>query len=114
LANAGERAMTARYLLFKENHDLLKQNNESNTRKTMNSTVVGKGKVMSYEDVVEAQRKRDDKDAAGAGRRGRKRKSSVPAPALRRHKKTHDEEVEEAQEEIEALGMEQFCSVFEF
>lgn len=64
LANAGERAMTARDLLFKENHDLFKQNNESNTRTSSNSTMVGKGKVMSYEDILEVQKKRDEKEAA--------------------------------------------------
>jgi hypothetical protein len=114
LANASERAITARDLLFKENFDLFKQNNESNTRASRNSTVVGKGKVMSYEDIAEAQRKRDEKEAAGTGRRGRKRKNSAPAaaPAPRRGKKSRAEEVEEACEEIKALRMESFCSVF--
>jgi hypothetical protein len=68
----GERAITARDLLFKENHDLFKQNNESHTRTSMKSTMVGKGKVMSYEDIMEAQKKRDEKDAVEAGRRGQK------------------------------------------
>jgi hypothetical protein len=34
--------------------------------------MVGKGKVMSYEDIMEAQKKRDEKDAVEAGRRGQK------------------------------------------
>jgi hypothetical protein len=86
LANAGEKAITARDLLFKENFDLFKQNNESNTRVSRNSTVVGKGKVMSYEDIAEAQRKRDEKEAARTSRRGRKRKNSAPAPAPQRER----------------------------
>jgi DDE superfamily endonuclease len=83
LANAGERAITARDLLFKENHDLFKQNNESNTRSSISSTMVEKGKVMSYEDILEVQRKRNEKEAAGVGRSGwgRKRKNSMPASA---------------------------------
>jgi hypothetical protein len=67
---------------------------------------------MSYEDIAEAQRKRDEKEAAGTGRRGRKRKNSTPAPAPRRGKKSRVEEVEEAREEIKALRMESFCFVF--
>jgi 23S rRNA G2445 N2-methylase RlmL len=59
------RVITARDLLFKENHDLFQQNNESTTRASRNSTMVGKGKVMSHEDIVQAQRKREKKDAVG-------------------------------------------------
>ncbi len=39
LADGGERAITARDLLFKENHDLLKQNNQSNTWTSRKSTM---------------------------------------------------------------------------
>jgi DDE superfamily endonuclease len=41
LANADEKTITARGLLSEENHDLFKQNNESNTRTSMKSTMVG-------------------------------------------------------------------------
>jgi hypothetical protein len=51
------RVITARDLLFKENHDLFQQNNESITRASRNSTMVEKGKVMSHEDIVQVQRK---------------------------------------------------------
>jgi hypothetical protein len=54
LANAAERAMTARDLLFKENFDLFKQNNESHTKESSSSNMVGKAKIMSYEDIQEA------------------------------------------------------------
>src|SRR5271170_5096139 len=67
-ANAAERAMTARDLLFEENFDLFKQNNESHTRESSNSNMVGKAKIMSYEDIQEAQKKRYEKEAAGTGR----------------------------------------------
>jgi hypothetical protein len=86
LANAGERVITARDVLFKENHDLLKQNNESNTRSSISSTMVGKGKVMSYEDILEVQRKRNEKEAAGV------RATGAGAKAM--------------------LGLGSFCSVF--
>jgi hypothetical protein len=41
--------------------------------------VVGKAKVMSYNDIIVARVKRDAKDTvAGKGKRGLKRKSSAP------------------------------------
>jgi hypothetical protein len=110
LVNAAERAMTARDLLFKENFDLFKQNNESHTRESTNSKMLGKAKIMSYEDIQEAQRKRDEKDATGTGRRGRKRKNSAPQSGV--GKKSREEEVAQAHSEIQACGLEAHCSVF--
>jgi hypothetical protein len=110
LANAAERAMSARDLLHRENFDLFNENNASSTRALIKSTEVGKAKVMSFEEIAEAQKKGDEKDAAGASRRGRKRKTSAPAPS--RGKKTRVEEIEEADREIIALGSGRYCSVF--
>jgi hypothetical protein len=39
------------------------QNNESRSQLSTRSTVIGKAKVMSYDDIVEAQSKRDAKEA---------------------------------------------------
>ena len=69
------------------------------------STVVGKAKVMSYEDIVKAQAKHDAKEAAVVkGRPGGKRKSSAPvaSQAIR----TRRSELEVARDEIEAPGLE--------
>jgi hypothetical protein len=56
-------------------------NNEAKVRRSTRSLVLGKAKVMSYEDLVEARAKRVVKDAAraakGKGKRGRKRKSGT-------------------------------------
>jgi hypothetical protein len=66
-------------LLLDENRLLFEQNNESKCRKSVKSTVVGKAKVMSYEDIVQAELKRDAKDAPVVkGKPGPKRKSSAP------------------------------------
>lgn len=66
------------HLLFNENRLLVEQNNESNSRRSIRSTMVGKAKVMSYEDTEEAQVKRDVKEATVfRGKRGPKRKSSA-------------------------------------
>ena len=57
-------------------------NNEAKTRRSTRSVVLGKAKVMSYEDLEEARAKRSEKDKAaaskGKGKRGRKRKSASP------------------------------------
>jgi hypothetical protein len=49
------------------------------TRRSTKSVVMGKAKVMSYEDIKEARAKRAAKEqaTAGKGKRGRKRKSDV-------------------------------------
>ncbi|KAJ9656100.1 hypothetical protein H2201_008637 [Coniosporium apollinis] len=57
-------------------------NNEAKVRRSTKSLVLGKAKVMSYEDLEEARAKRAEKDAAkeakGKGKRGRKCKSATP------------------------------------
>ena len=54
-------------------------NNKAKVRRSTKSVVVGKAKVMSYEDIEEARAKRAAKEeaTAGKGKRGRKRKSSA-------------------------------------
>jgi hypothetical protein len=56
-------------------------NNEAKVRRSTKSLVLGKAKVMSYEDLVEARAKRVVKEAArvakGKGKRGRKRKNGT-------------------------------------
>jgi hypothetical protein len=79
----------------------------------MRSAVVGKAKVMIYEDIVEAQAKHDAKeDAVVKGKPGRKRKS--PASVVAQAKRAPKSEVEVAQEEIKALEFGHRCSVLSF
>jgi len=56
-------------------------NNEAKVRRSTKSLLLGKAKVMSYEDLEEARAKRAEKDAAketrGKCKRGRKRKSAA-------------------------------------
>ena len=111
-ANGAERAVSARDLLFHENSDLFKQNNESNVRASTKSTVVGKGIVMSFEEIREARKKREEKDISEERRQGRKRKKSAPASAHCRGQHSRAKEAEEANRESNALGMSQYCSVF--
>lgn len=62
LANAAEKAFADR-AISDENLLLFEQYNERNTRKSIKATTVGKAKVLSYEDIVEAQRQRDMREA---------------------------------------------------
>jgi len=67
---------------------------------------------MSYEDIVEAQAKRDAKETAVVkGKPGRKRKASAPVAA--QAKRTRRSEVEVAMQEIEAEGLGSYCSVLQ-
>jgi hypothetical protein len=66
---------------------------------------------MSFEDIEEAWEKHEKKEVPQAGRE-HKRKKSTSATAPRRGKKTRAEELEEADGEIDALGMRIYCSVF--
>jgi hypothetical protein len=56
-------------------------NDEAKVRRTTNSVILGKAKVMSYEDLQEARTKRAEKEAAkeaeGKGKRGRKPKNAA-------------------------------------
>jgi len=45
------------------------ENNEKTTRKSVKATVVGSARVMSYEDIVEAQKQCDIKEAAAEATR---------------------------------------------
>jgi hypothetical protein len=110
IADAAENGFTERAILLDENLLLFKQNNEKTTRTLIKATVVGTAKVMSYEDIVEAQEKRDMKDAETVTVRGRRTKRDG-APSKIIGKRTRSHEREEAIDEIRASGIEEYCSV---
>jgi hypothetical protein len=112
-ANAAQKLLAECTILLDENRLLFEQNNESNCRQSTRSTVVGKAKVMSYQDIVEAQAKRDAKDATVVkGKPGRKRKSSILVAA--QANRLQKSKMEVAEEEIEALEYGDHCSVLHF
>ncbi|TAQ91010.1 hypothetical protein B7494_g607 [Chlorociboria aeruginascens] len=60
---------------------VLSINNEAKVRRSTRSLVLGKAKVMSYEDITAARAKRAIRDATkGKGKRGRKQKSALLDP----------------------------------
>ena len=90
---------------------LFEQNNEKTTRQSVKSTVPGNAKIMTYDDIVEAEQKRAAKVGASGLKRGRGRpKSSKPGG----EKKSCADEMEIGNREIKALGLEEYCSVLRF
>ena len=85
LASAAQISFAKQTLLQDQNRFLSKINNEAKVRRSTRSVVLGKAKVMSYEDL-EARAKLAAKEKAtadkGKGRRGRKRKSLTPEEGL--------------------------------
>ncbi len=67
---------------------------------------------MTYDDIIEAQKKRDVKEATTAGAKtpGRKRQTLATGGV----KRARVEELENGRLEIEALGLEEYCSVLQF
>jgi hypothetical protein len=82
LASAAQISFAKQHLLQDHNRLLAKINNEAKVRRSTKSVVLGKAKVMSFEDLEEARVKRAAKDKAtadkGKRKRGRKRKNPVP------------------------------------
>jgi hypothetical protein len=114
LLNAAQISFAERALLEDDNQLLLKQNDEAKRRRSTKCTVLGKAKVMSYEDLEEARAKRAAKEviATSKGKRGRKRKSpSAQGTVARKTKKARKSELEVAEDEIAAAGMKGHCSV---
>lgn len=76
LANAAQSAFAERVLLKDRNQFLFKINNEAKVRRSTRAVVLGKAKVMSFEDLEEARVKRAAKEDAitKKGKRSRKRK----------------------------------------
>ncbi|KUL81896.1 hypothetical protein ZTR_09528 [Talaromyces verruculosus] len=106
LNHAAERAMAERALLLDENRLLFEQNNEKTTRQSTGSKLVGHAKVMSYEDILEAQRKREAKTVSRAGA-NRQRSQPVDKTSARQ------EEKENAEREIQQWELGRYCAVLD-
>jgi hypothetical protein len=76
--------------------------------------VVGKAKIMRYEDIFEAEQKRETmKKSAAAGGATRQKKRKVEVSASVTAKRSQRNELKEARNEIEGAGLEAYCSVFQ-
>jgi hypothetical protein len=78
LANAAQKSFAERALLHNQNQMLTRMNNEVKVCRSTRSVVLGKAKVMSFEDIEVARAARAAKEIIkGKGKRGRKRKSAA-------------------------------------
>jgi hypothetical protein len=77
LANAAQISFAERDLLHDRNQMLIRMNNEAKVRRSTRSVVLGKAKVMSFEDIEVARTARAAKEVKGKGKRGWKRKSAA-------------------------------------
>ena len=99
-ANAAEISFAERAIQRDQIQFLREVNDEGKVRQATKSIVLGKAKVMSYEDLEEARAKRAAKDAVkakGKGTRGRKRKTSptgddTPNPLAKAARKSETSE----------------------
>jgi hypothetical protein len=80
LSNAAKKWAAECAILLDENRLLCEQNNESNVRKSTRSTVVGKAKVMRWDDLERAKAARAAKEQAAAD----KKKASAEKKKSRR------------------------------
>jgi hypothetical protein len=99
-------------ILLDENKLSFEQNNEKVARLSTRSTVAGNAKIMTYDDIVEAQRKRDVKEALTTGPKIGSRKRQNPPTGER--KRSCVEGLGHGRHGIKALGLEKYCSVLQF
>lgn len=69
LTNATQLLFAERALLQEHNHFLTTVNNEAKTRRSTMTSIIGKGRVMSYEDLEKARMARSVKDAEKEARK---------------------------------------------
>ena len=63
VVNAAEQSFANCALLADENQSLIVQNNEKKVRQAAKATISGPAKIMTYEDIVRAQKARNENEA---------------------------------------------------
>jgi hypothetical protein len=114
IVNAAEQSLTSCALLQEENRALVVQNREKKIRKSTKATKVGTAKIMSYEDIVQAKAKRDEKAVKTSSRKPRKQKGAAkPLPEFST-KPFHQVELEIAERQIASSEFSEYCNVLCF
>lgn len=112
--NAVERSFANSTLLVNENQLLMEQNREKRLRKSTKATVVGTAKIMSFEDIKQAQRQREKKEAASVKRGVQKRKGNVATLKSAHVRRSCEQEIHSAEQEIANAGLSSYCTVIAF
>jgi hypothetical protein len=109
LCNAAENAFADRSLL-NENQLLFEQNCKRNVRKSVQSRIIGTAKVLSYEDLCEAEKQCDPKSIATRAKSKLNRNLRVSQQNSR--KRSRSEELAEAALPIlHASTSDPYCSI---
>jgi uncharacterized protein YicC (UPF0701 family) len=114
LANAAQVSFAECALLQDENRLLFKQNNEAKRRRSAKSTVVGKAKVMSYEDIERREGSVLRRKLQKRLQRLQESVVAVESGKAPRRQQERRSEMEAAEDEIAALGLRNHCSVLQF
>lgn len=107
MLNSTERATAERSLLLQQNQDMFQQNNEKKARQRIKSTVVGKAKIMMFEDIAIAKRKREEKEAV------REVKRKTKKSALTRDMTPTVSYTEGKSHQEQLRGIEEYCSIIQ-
>lgn len=110
LWHAAEKVYADRAVLFDENKLLFEQNNEKTVRDTTRVMNLGKAKVMCHQDLLDAQRKRDEKKSR---KRVSKRTADVFVVPTAQMLSAADQEMMEARQEVADMGLTGFCHVLD-
>jgi hypothetical protein len=111
IVNAAKQSLTGCALLQEENQALIIQNREKKIRKSTKATKVGTAKIMSYEDIVQAKAKRDEKVVKATSRKSRKQKGAAKPVAESHKKPSYQVELEVAERQIAGSEYSEYCSV---
>lgn len=87
VVNAAEQSVTSCALLQEENRILVVQNHEKKVCRSTKAAKVRTTKIMSYDDIVQAKAKRDEK-AESATRRKKQKRKGLAKPLDERAKKS--------------------------
>lgn len=115
LSNAAEKVYADRAVLFDDNQLLFEQNNEKRTRESVRNTMVGRAKTMSYVDILEAERRRSQREVKTKSNKGKGDPTTqAPQVPVARMLSFADEEVLDARRELVEMGLQGFCHVINF
>jgi hypothetical protein len=118
--NAVQKSRADCALLRVENKNLFEQNNEKKIRVSTRSTVVGRAKIMTYDDILAARNKRaaEESGIAGRARKSAKRQKTgvkpPKPPESLSDAPSQAKELEKDMDGIESMGLESCCSILRF
>ena len=110
LLNAAKQAIAGKELLEVRCDDLMKQNIEKRTRQHVKERKIGDAKIMGYEDIVEALRVRDRREAERQKKAAHKAANKLSKPRAIKTKTTSKRKVAD-ESETEVAEMCTYCSV---